>query len=489
MLIIKRPKAALIGFNNEGSVALGDIDFHEGAFVQNDNRYDNPVYRIETPASQASFFNDVVYDTNTGEVNPCHFTAGFKYKSFSNFESNANSELIVPFLVKAYAGNNPVFNYGVKLKFNRNSVDYENGTHGFGGYVTADMYMENNVERSMITPTSININGVKEVVDTKAINTLGLYHDDNIIWQLDPLYFETSTGAQVYTDQNYSNTIIERTIGDLYSFKQDVSVKKQSNSRIDKVYYRNDVTGLWLLDIDQRILDRWNDLPVGSGFSFRLVIVTSKWNKYNSLSPIPKTFIDGLYFRKTLSCEEIAITQDNTTVTYKFDAPCYVSAYLNNELIADKLLSTINGEITINFGKDLKTGNTVELRTFTYNETVVYNSYIIEYKDTIAPPPVEANRFIANRIYGTGGEAGAFAVALRNDVEIGRVIITGSLEFIMQLNTGITLNTGDLVELYAEDSDGNKSESELYEVEVSPTTDGLFTQSMGNDTLIAKIVI
>lgn len=489
MLHIRKPKSNLIAFNGNENISLGDIVFHEGADVQIDNRYDAPLFRLSTNVRFNTFNNFKVYDPETGNLNYKHFTGGFNINTFTEYQSSPNSEQIVPFLIKGVVANDSSIKYGCKVKIVRNEIPYENSTHGFGGYVSADMFMENNDERSVTTNSSVNIDGIKEVIPTKVINELGLYHDTNIIWQNEPIYLESDGGYEVYSKQTYSNTIVERVVGDIFTFKQDIKIVKDSDTVLKKIYYRNDISGLWLLDVDKRIIDRWNELEIGKGFTIRLVIATSKWNSFKALTPIAPALIDSLYFRKTMSYEQISISEDKTTVTYKFDAPCLVSAYLNNVLVVDKLLSTVDGEITINFGKDLYTGNNVELRTFTYNETVLYNSYVIDYADSTPPPMVEANRFIINKIYGTGGEAGSYAVAKRNDIEIGRVLITGSLEFIMQLNNGVTLITGDLVELFAEDTVGNKSESELYEVEVSVTTDGNFTQTLGNDTLIARVTI
>ena len=84
------------------------------------------------------------------------------------------------------------------------------------------MFMENNDERSVTTNSSVNIDGIKEVIPTKVINELGLYHDTNIIWQNEPIYLESDGGYEVYSKQTYSNTIVERVVGDIFTFKQDI---------------------------------------------------------------------------------------------------------------------------------------------------------------------------------------------------------------------------------------------------------------------------
>lgn len=248
-------------------------------------------------------------------------------------------------------------------------------------------------------------------------------------------------------------------------------------------------SGAWEITFDDKIALAYKNLAIGKSLRIRFVFASSPFALDGSAVGIPSTYFDSLKMARPSKLVSSSFNTEGTNGTFTFNRQCYVSAYLNGVQKTNKALTTTDGQVTINFGSNVNEGSIIELRVYTGFPLTEYRTFTVNVADTVAPPPIVATIFLADRIFGTGGSYNDYAIAERGGIEIGRAVISSTLDYKIQLNAGVTLVTGDLVEVYAMDSAGNKSDSELYEIDVYNSTDGAFSTSLGNDSLTGSTTI
>lgn len=277
---------------------------------------------------------------------------------------------------------------------------------------------------------------------------------------------------------------------DIQYHPHDCYLKKVGTNlelRAAKIQFTN--SGIWDIKFDDKIALAYKNLAVGKMLRIRFVFAVSRFAMLGQATPIPEAFFPSTKLARPSKLVSSSFNEAGTHGTFIFNRQCYVSAYRNGVQVTDKILTSSAGEITVNFGINVNEGSAIELRVTTAFPQTEYTIYTVNVADTVAPPPITASIFLENRIFGQGGSAGDTAVAERDGIEIGRAEITSTLEYIMTLNPGVTLTTGELIEVYAMDTAGNRSESELYEIEVSISADGAFDPNLGNDSLTSVTTI
>lgn len=298
-----------------------------------------------------------------------------------------------------------------------------------------------------------------------------------------PINGDFSTNWVNFNQQTWTKDGLKYHVHDCYLKK--VGTNLQLSKAV--VFFTN--SGCWEITFDSKIALAYRNLMPGKLLRIRFVFVVSPFAPEGNALDIPSTYVPSLKLARPSKLISSTFSEDGISGTFKFNRQCYVSAYNNGVQFTDKVLTTVDGEITVNFGRDVKEGSAIELRVCTAYPQTEVTLFKVDVADTIAPPQVTASIFLETRIFGSGGTPGDFAVAVRDDIEIGRVEISPTSEFLMTLNPGVTIVTGDLIELYAMDTAGNKSQSELYEVEVSITSEGAFQPNLGNDSLTSITTI
>lgn len=306
----------------------------------------------------------------------------------------------------------------------------------------------------------------------------------------------TNLGAPDPADQYSSDTTWinlstpSADYGGVKLYIRDVFIKKvNATTELHSANIRFSTSGQWEIKFDDVVAQAYKNLPVGKKLRIRFAFSLSPMAMLNNTLPIISTFLDNKTVARASVLESSVISEDGRRGVFKFNRAAYVSAYLNGTQVTERVHTTAEGELTINFNQNLNEGATLELRLSTLTPANENNKFIVNVTDTVAPPPIVATIFTSTRIFGNGGSVGDFAVAKRDDVEIGRVAISGNLEYMITLNPGVVLSTGEYIEVYAMDTVGNMSETELYEIDVAETTDGIFSPNLGNDSISSTTII
>lgn len=301
--------------------------------------------------------------------------------------------------------------------------------------------------------------------------------------QIDRMNIDTNTGGggnSAWIDF-YNDTYVKDGIK---YYVRDVFIKKIGTvTELRKIQIYFTTSGLWTIKVADDVALAYKNLATGKLLRLRFVFSLSPIAPKDATLPIPLTFLNDRRVARPSVLVSSTFTEDGMRGTFKFNRQAYVSAYINGVQVTDRVLTTPEGEITINFNRNVNEGSKIDLRLSTVTPTDENIPFAVTVADTVAPPPITASLFTSTRIFGAGGNAGDIAVAMRDDVEIGRATIGASLEYLITVNEGVTLTTGEIVEVYAMDAAGNKSPAEIYEIDVAQTTDGVFNPNLGNDAL------
>lgn len=285
----------------------------------------------------------------------------------------------------------------------------------------------------------------------------------------------------------YNDTYVKDSIK---YYVRDVIIKKIGTStELRKIKLNFTTSGSWTINVPDDVALAYKRLATGKRLRLRFVFTISPINEINKTLPITATFLNDRRVARPSVLISSTFTEDGTRGTFKFNRQAYVSTYINGVQVTDRVLTTPEGEITVNFNRNVNEGSNIDLRLSTVTPTTENIPFSVTVADTVAPPPITASLFTATRIFGAGGNTGDIAVAMRDDVEIGRATIGASLEYLITVNEGVTLTTGEIIEVYAMDAAGNKSPSEIYEIDVAQTTDGVFNPNLGNDALSSSTTI
>lgn len=300
--------------------------------------------------------------------------------------------------------------------------------------------------------------------------------------QIDRQLIDANNGPNTTSWIDFTNSAPEKD-GVKY-YIRDVIIKKVGTTnelRKAEIYFTT--SGYWKITFPNDVALAYKNLATGKNMRLRFVFSVSPMARLGATTPIPTTFLNDRRVARPSVLKSSVFTPDGTRGTFIFNRQAYVSAYINNVQVTDRVITTPEGEITVNFNRNVNEGSKIELRLSTVTPVDENILFKVDVADTVAPPPVVASLFTSTRIFGAGGNTGDTAVALRDDIEIGRATIGASLEYLITVKPGITLTTGELVEVYAMDTAGNKSTSELYEIDVAQTTDGVFNPNLGNDAI------
>lgn len=286
-----------------------------------------------------------------------------------------------------------------------------------------------------------------------------------------------------YEEQTFVKDDIKYHVHDCYLKKVGTNTELRSAT----IIFTN--SGTFNITFDDKIALAYKNLAANKKLRIRFVFAVTRIAPLGQAIPIPEAFVPSTKLARPSKLVSHTLSEDGTRGTFTFNRQCYVSAYDSGVQVTDRVLTTTDGSITINFSRNLNEGASLELRVSTAFPQDEYEIYSLTIADTVAPPPITASIFLNTRIFGQGGSANDLAVAERDGVEIGRANISPTLDYIITLNEGITLTTGEIIEVYAMDTAGNKSESEIYEIEVSLSADGAFSPNLGNDSLTSVTTV
>lgn len=278
----------------------------------------------------------------------------------------------------------------------------------------------------------------------------------------------------LYDDENHYNK------DNLNLWMFEISIGHTTGGRAKYIGFSNGSRGHWRVELTDEIGIRLQQLSDTTALRFRFVTACSPIQLIDAPQAIAPTFLDAQML--TFPSEVISATysEDGLTGYFQLNHKALTSVYHNGVQLTNKLQTTEDGKFTVTFPTNVNRGSTISIRTSTTWPEQKFQNFELTVNDTVAPDPVTAILFTKNKIIGNG-TVGDAVYAERDNIVIGQTNVLAGGQFIMVLNEGIELTTGETISLYTKDLAGNRSNPEVTEIEVAITTDGVFSPEMGND--------
>lgn len=211
--------------------------------------------------------------------------------------------------------------------------------------------------------------------------------------QIDRMNIDTDTdggGNSAWIDF-YNDTYVK---DDIKYYVRDVFIKKIGTAtelRKIQIYFTS--SGLWTINVADDVALAYKNLATGKRLRFRFVFSLSPIAPKDATLPIPLTFLNDRRVARPSVLVSSNFTEDGMHGTFKFNRQAYVSTYINSVQVTDRVLTTPEGEITVNFNQNVNESSKIDLHlsTVTPTDENIPFAVVIEIPD---PEPEPDETFI-----------------------------------------------------------------------------------------------